>query len=409
MATPDRREPLLFMIGPRSSRKIFCAYCAILFAFYGCQEVTEVRGVDANTIRIGTWGPLTGPHAAWGDSLRGMKAYAEWINFQGGIHNRSLELYVKDDRFIPSRTIQAARTLVEKDRVFAVVGAIGTDTSRAGARVLREAKVPLFSPASAANWITETDADHVTTGYLSYRADGKALANLAVTELGHTRLAVLYQDDDLGNEGLRGIEQGGGHIVARESVLSSESDVSKAARRLLEAKPEAILIYTSPRQAILLGQFLASRATHPQLLTGFVLHDPRILQSAGDVWEGTITSAVSKRPDHLEDPSVKQFRTVLSQHAPNLHPNAIALLGISLMQPFTEALFRAGPNLDEARLQQSLSSLQDYRGGGPYWEGDGLGAPVDFSKGQRIGVRSVRFARAEQGAWVPFKDWSELR
>lgn len=381
----------------------------------GCKAPNDhPSGLTETTIRLGTYGPLTGPQAAWGDSLRGMKAYFEWLNAQGGIHGRKIELYVKDDGYNPARTVRAARTLVERDKVFAVVGGIGTATGRAAAPVFEQAKIPFFTPASGAKWFTDKEGPtNVYSVYLPYRQEGRAIAQLVAKRLHLRSVAVLYQDDDFGREGTLGVEEGaralGLQVVAKAPVVPSDTDVSLAVSQLLKANPQAIVLYTAPRQAILLGRYLLSRKKRPQLITSFVLNDPGVIARAGaDVWEGTITSVVSQLADDHEDPSVRQFRDILKKHAPTLRPGGFALSGFRFAQPLAEALDRAGPNLSAERLVGAIRSLQGYRGGGPYWTGEGLGAPVDFSSGTRLGVNAVRFARATRGRWEIFEDWMKL-
>jgi ABC-type branched-subunit amino acid transport system substrate-binding protein len=376
------------------------------------QEGSGVRGVEPEVIRVGTYGPLTGPQAAWGDALRGMKAYFRWINHQGGVHGRKLELYVKDDGYDPSRTPRVVRALVERDEVFAVVGGIGTAPGRAAAPLLERAGVPFFTPASGAQWFSSPEGpENVRTVYLPYHAEGRIIGDHVVRSLGLERVAVVHQDDDFGLEGKAGVkagvEEAGGALVASASVLPTDTDVSGAVGAVLEASPDALVLYLAPRQAVLVGRRLASEKTRPQLVTSFVLNDPGIIERAGrEVWEGTLSAAVSRLADE-DHPAVAQYETVLSDFAPSLAPGGFAMSGVRFAQPFVEALHRAGRDLTPARFYEALATLDDYAGGGPYWQGEGLGAPVDFTGGKKLGVDQVGFARAEGGEWVRVGDWRE--
>lgn len=387
------------------------------WAVAGCTDKTPeggVPGVDERTIRVGTYGPLTGPQAPWGDSLRAMKAYFLWINAQGGIHGRVLELYVKDDGYDPSRTPGAVRALVERDRVFAVLGGIGTAGGRAAAPLLDRAGVPFFTPASGARWFSSPEGpSNVRTVYLPYEAEGRIIGQHLVESLGHRRVAVLYQDDDFGTEGLAGVREGvdraGGALVASAPLLPSDTDVSGALDAVLDAAPDALVLYLAPRQAVLVGRGLAGKTKRPQLVTSFVLNDPGIIARAGpDIWEGTLTAAVSRLADE-DHPAVEQLRKVLKAHAPSLVAGGFAMSGVRFAQPFVEALERAGPSLTRASFFRALETLDGYRGGGPYWEGEGLGAPVTFAGKRRLGVDRLYFARATGGKWVPATEWISAR
>lgn len=338
-----------------------------------------------------------------------MKAYFEWINIQGGIHGRKIELYVKDDRYDPSRTPRVAKQLAEDDRVLAVVGGIGTAGNRAAAPVLASAGVPMFTPASGAAWFSGPESPATTrTVYLPYAAEGRLLGK-ALVERDLKRVAVLYQDDDFGHEGRDGLKEGltdaGGELIATAPLLPTDIDVSAAVSAVLKEAPEALVLYLAPRQAVLVGRNLAGREQRPQLVTSFVLADPGIIARAGaEVWEGTLTSVVSQLADDHEAPAVAQFRKIMADHAPGLRPGGFAMSGVRFAQPLVEALHRAGPNLTRESLLAAIDSLKDYRGGGPYWQGEGLGAPVDFGSG-KLGVDALRFARAQEGRWVAEGEW----
>ena len=390
-------------------RSLVLGFSAVL-GLVGCTARTPSSTKAETIIRVGTWGPLTGPQAAWGDSLRGMKAYFSWINAQGGIHGKTLQLYVKDDGYEPARTVAAVRTLIERDRVFAVLGGIGTAPGRAAAPMLERAQVPFFTPASGARWFSSPQGPkNVRTVYLPYEVEGQIIGAHVVTKLGHRRVAVIHQDDDFGAEGLAGVRAGTraaqGEVVSAASVLPTDTDVSGQVSAVLQHNPDALVLYVAPRQAVLIGRTLAGRESRPQLVTSFVLNDPGIIARAGaEVWEGTLTAAVSRLADE-DHPAVQQFRTIVQAHAPGLTPGGFAMSGFRFAQPFAEALYRAGPDLDPSAFEKALETLDNYRGGGPYWKGDGLGAPVTFKKGRRLGVDRVYFARAQNGRWVPEASW----
>ncbi len=394
---------------PRSSRAGVLASVALLAC---TANKDEAPGVDAEVIRVGTFGPLTGPQAAWGDSLRAMKAYFAWVSAEGGVHGRRIELYVKDDRYDPAETPAAVRGLIERDRVFAVVGGIGTATGRAAAPLLERAGVPFFTPASGAAWFSSDDGPSlVRTVYLPYRVEGRRIGAHLVG-LGLPRVAVLAQNDDFGGEGLDGVRAGveaaGGAWLGAARVLPSDTDVSGPLSTLLREGPDALVLYVAPRQAVLVGRALAGQPERPQLVTSFVLADPGIIERAGaEVWEGTLTSVVGRLPDE-DHPAVHQMRRVLAAHAPGLAPGGFATSGFRFAQPFVEALERAGPKLDRSRFLEALETLDGYTGGGPHWEGEGLGPPVDFRGGRRLGVDRIGFARARDGRFVLETPWTAV-
>ena len=87
----------------------------------GTQESVPVPGVTDTAIKIGTFQAMSGPVAIIGTSVaKGMQAYFEYINKQGGINGRKIELIIADDQFNPAKTVVETRRLVENDGVFAM-------------------------------------------------------------------------------------------------------------------------------------------------------------------------------------------------------------------------------------------------------------------------------------------------
>lgn len=341
-----------------------------------------------------------------------MKAYFAWLNARGGIHGRALSLYVKDDRYDPARTPDVVRTLVRTDRVFAVVGALGRAQGQVAAPLLARAGVPFFTPASGGSWFSSEAAPaRLRTVYLPYAIEGRLLARAAVRRLGLGRVAVLHRPDVFA-DGLTGVraelERLGRPLVAAEA-LEEDEDPKDDLSKILEADPDALVLYLDPSQAVRVGRALAPLEARPQLLTSFVLSAPSVITRAGpEVWEGTLTAMVGKLADDVDDPAVRLYRRILADHAPGLSPRGFAMSGVRFAQPFVEALERAGPDLDRVGWLRALDGLEDYRGGGPYWPGEGLGPPVDFGGSERLGVRSIRLARARDGRWVHETDWLSL-
>ena len=95
-------------------------------------------GVTDTSIKVGSWGPLSGPAAPWSTVLKGMEAYFSHINASGGINGRKIEFIYRDDQYNPSKTPAVVRELVEKENVFAIVGGTGKYLGVTGSYVARQ-------------------------------------------------------------------------------------------------------------------------------------------------------------------------------------------------------------------------------------------------------------------------------
>jgi len=106
-------------------------------------------GVTREVVRVGAALPLTGAHAAVGESIREtLAAYFAQVNERGGAYGRRFELVVEDSRGEPAATLEATRRLVESRRVFALVGSFEAGGAAAVNEFLQKAEIPLVGPVT---------------------------------------------------------------------------------------------------------------------------------------------------------------------------------------------------------------------------------------------------------------------
>lgn len=374
---------------------------------------SEAPGVTATTIKIGSWGPLSGPAAAWSSVLYGMNAYFAYVNDRGGIHGRHVEFVFRDDQYSAAKTPGVARELVEKENVFAIVGGVGTAGGRAVADYLEEKGVPFFTPSSGDRYWTEPGKRNVYTVFPRYTTEGEILGRYIRTELRARTVTVLEQDDDFGRQGVEGLERGlgaqeGTRLVQRVSCLPTDTDLGGQVSRIIEAGADVLVIYAAPKQAVMAVKMLAAQKRKPQIVTSFVLSDPMMLELAGDAWDGTISSSVFKLLDE-DDPSVRLYREVFERYGGGKFPaGTFTMAGFAFAMPFVEALDRAGRDLTREKLYRSLDELDSWNGGGPHWKGGGLSGPITFRGGRRLGLDRIFLIKAVDGKWVKVTDWLEL-
>lgn len=376
-------------------------------------EALAVQGVTDTTIKIGSYGPLSGPAAAWGVVLRSMDAYFQHINASGGIHGRKIEFVYRDDQYSPAKTPGVVRELVEKEQVFAVVGGIGTANGRAVADYLEQKNIPFFTPATGDEFFSSGEKKNIYTVYPRYRTEGRILGEYIGKELRSLKVGVLYQDDDFGAQGADGLAAGlekfGGKIAVKVSCLPTDTDLSGQVSQIASNAPEVLVIFTAPRQAIMAVKQLHAMKKKPHVLTSFVLGDPMMFELAGkDVWEGTITSAATKLSSS-DEPQIAEYREIIEKYGEGKLPAGnFTLAGFAFAVPFVEALERAGKDLTPKKVYAALESMKAWDGAGPHLTGTGFGPPITFAADDRLGVDRVFLARAEDGKWVKATDWIGL-
>ncbi len=392
-----------------SRRSRFAGVTAVLLisasAGLSCAEPDEggVRGVTDDTIVIGTWSPLTGPAALWGAVGRGARTYFDMINEEGGIHGRKIEFILKDDAFQPSRTVAAVREMVERDRVFAVVAGVGTASTRAVLDYLTEHEVVMVSPATGATFWAYPTRKYVFAQYTPYLDEAAVLVDYAVNELGKTKIAVIYQNDDFGGSGLVGarlaLEKYGLSIVEAVSVEVPDTDLNSHAVRLREAGADAGIMWLTPRHATIIVGAIGRLGYEPQWLVSSVLSDTELLYDLTEGgWAGVIFAAIGQlaNSDH---PLTTKYREAAARLAPDERPSEFLFAGFRYSEPLVEGLRRAGRDLTTESLIEALETLDGWEGSGP---------PITYGPDQRQGTRAMFLARTvEGGTAVKLTDWIE--
>ena len=177
-------------------------------------------GITADTIVFGQAAVLEGPASALGTGMRtGLQAAFEEINSKGGVHGRKLKLTSVNDGYEPDRAITATKKLIEEDKVFALVGAVGTPTSAAAQPIATAAKVPFIGAFTGAGFLRNPKLDNVINIRASYGAETEAWVRHLTEDLKVSKIAIFYQDDAFGRAGLDGTKRA---LTRRNMELAAE-------------------------------------------------------------------------------------------------------------------------------------------------------------------------------------------
>src|ERR1700682_1467626 len=178
------------------------------------QKKYDVGATDAE-IKLGNIVPYSGPASAFGSVGKVQAGFFKMINEQGGINGRKINYISYDDAYSPAKTVEQVRKLVENDEVLAMFAVLGTASNSAIQKYLNGKKVPqLFVVSGATRW-NEPKKFPWTMGYLpSYQAEARIYAEYILKERPAGKIAVLYQNDDLGKDYLKGLHDGLGRLCA---------------------------------------------------------------------------------------------------------------------------------------------------------------------------------------------------
>lgn len=366
-------------------------------------QATE-RGVTPTEIVLGSTMPTSGPAAFWGVPISGaMDAWFKTINDQGGIHGRRLRLVVKDDGYLPPRAVANTRELVERDGVFALLSSLGTANVFATRDFVIESQTVWITPlASADIWAGFRKKKYLFQTYPSYVEEGIYITKYATQHLKMKSVAVFYQNDLYGQQGVLGIKRGleqvkTGKLAGAFSYEVTDAEVTAQAQKLRESNADTVVLYATPRHGALIVREMAKIGYRPTLISSFTLADPAMFQLAGEAWNDVYLTSYFPLPG-TGDSRVENVLATLARVNPALARNPFnAVAAVGFVEAFLEGLKRAGPALTKDRLVSSMETLKN-------WDGE-IMRGVTFGPDRHQGTNRFFMAKTERGQFKKLSDW----
>lgn len=359
-------------------------------------------GFDEKEIRIGQWGPQTGPAAPWGAVARGTKLYFDMINEEGGIHGRTIRYFIRDDQYNPSQTMAAVRDLVDRQGIFAVVGGVGTACGVAVQDYLKQRQIIWVGVTSGAREFH--DNPWLWNIWPAYFDEGSLLAKYAVEKKGLKKIAVIYQNDDWGLDTLEGVkarlQKHKIDLLAAIPVEPVERDLSSQIARLKATGAEAVIAVLAPTQAAISLRTAVSVGFRPQWLFSYNLSDYALMNHITDgLWgrEGVITGAFTENPfsDH---PLVKKYREAAARLTPQERWGLNYMGGFVVAEPFVVALKNVGRNLSKEAVVKALDSTTNFKGVGP--------GPITWRQGNHLPPKQIQIWQCgPKGEVIVLQSW----
>ncbi|HZY31565.1 MAG TPA: ABC transporter substrate-binding protein [Candidatus Methylomirabilis sp.] len=358
-------------------------------------------GVTNTTIALGTYQPLSGPLAPYAVLGRTIEAYFKMVNDRGGIHGRKIDLLIRDDGYNPANTRVVVKELVERDKVFAFVGGLGTPTGLAVMDYLNEHKVPHVSPASGySGWATPPKR-YLFAQSTNYAVESRLLTKYAAEQLKAKKIAVFYQNDPFGKEGLDGVtdmaKRMGPAPIATVSYERTDTDYASHAIKLLRSEADTVLLWSSSKPTAALLKEAAKIGYKPKWVSSLVNLDPVMFKLAGETWEGAI---VASSYTLYNSPEAEPYREFMKKYLPNERIGGFSVGGYAMAEIMAEALRRAGPDLTREKLVKALETFKN-------WSGV-MTHNITWGPDKRQGQNSIFFTKAEKGEFVRISGWITL-
>jgi len=375
----------------------------IAAALFAGAAFAQGQGVTKNEIVIGSMQDLSGPIVAFSKQLKnGMEMRVEEINAQGGIHGRKLKLVIEDHGYDPKKAVLGAQKLVQKDRIFAMVGTIGTPTSLASMPILFEKNVPHLFPLTAARDMYEPLHRLKYSIAATYFDQMRAGVKYMVKNKGYKTVCTLYQDDDFGLEVMRGAEAGlkeiGMALAEKTTYKRGATDFSSQVARMKNANCDLVVLGTIIRETIItigtarkLGwgvEFMGSSASYTDL----------IHKLGGPAMNGFYSTNSVNNP-YMDDASrnVREWASRYKQKYKE-DPAVFSVYGYQVIDLFIQIADKTGPKLNVDTFINTLENFTSPR--------DMFGADaMSFSRTKHLGSNRARLSQIIGGKWTPITDY----
>lgn len=348
---------------------------------------------EEKQIKIGFFGPLTGPTATAGQALRnGAVIAVEEVNEKGGLLGLPLSLVEYDDRSSPEQAVKAVNKMVQLDGVVAAVGSLHSGNILAAAPVLERTRTPTLGAGTSPSWLEQ--------GYrYLFRAvgdSGLSVKHLAIyaSSAGLRRIAIIHGNDEYGTSGANGFRQAaavmGLEIVTQESFTHGDRDFTGQFARIFHQDPDAVLIWAlgddlgavtqQLRQAGFAGPILGSE--------GYTM--PQVLGIAGNATDNVFFAAQYLIPEDLNEAQDDVMRNFLRHYLDrfgNMPASDNAYRGYDAVKIIAEGIRRSG-SLNGEKIRNAIENLVGFRG---------IAGEFTFKGHEGEGIHQMKIFRIENG------------
>lgn len=401
-----------------ATRLIFLVILLSCSGLAGCQDEAiqvpippVVLNVDDKEVVFGSSLALQG-HAGYlgQETIKGAMCYLRHVNEKGGVHGRAIRLITRDDSYDPPKCLSNTQRFIIEDKVFGLFCYVGTPTTVKILPLVEEAQIPLLGMFTGANALREPFLPYVINVRASYYQETGTAVNHMVRGLGLSRIAVFYQYDAFGFDGLTGTELAlklyNLEPVARGSYVRGTHDIKEGLEKIMESKAQAVvMIGTSDPCANFIRGSLQNGFSPIFYMVSFVgaRELSRNLMDTDTSGVNIIMSQVVPPPKTKDGEiaqSAAEFTRLLELYYPGEEPNFVGFEGYINAKVLTEGLEMAGKDLTRQAFLQAINSMNDFS----------LGPDVrlSFSSTDHQGMDTVYFTRLQHNRFTLLADWTEL-
>jgi ABC-type branched-subunit amino acid transport system substrate-binding protein len=392
-------------------RGVLAGAAALSTPFIRSARADNAIGVTDKEILFGQTMPYSGPASSYGTIGKSSDAYFKMINDKGGINGRMLRFLSLDDGYLPPKTVELTRRLIEEDKVAFLFNPLGTPTNNATRKYINSKKVPHLFLATGATQFGDREHYPWTIGWQpTYQTEGHIYARHILDKYADAKVAVLYQGDDSGRDYFKGIKDGLGDkaekmIVATASYEVSDPTVDSQILTLRESGADVFFMTGIPKFNAMGIRKVFDIGWKPRLFaissTGSSVASA-IIPAGADKATGVVTTSYLKDPTDKQwatDPGFIEWKAWLEKYYPGADPLDVNnVYGYSTAQTMVQTLKQCGNDLSRENIMKQATNLNFVP---PMLQ---PGVKVTTGPEDYYPLKQMRLVRFDGTAWVPFGD-----
>ena len=379
---------------------------AASLALASTAAMAQSQGVSKNELVLGSIQDLSGPLAGFGKQVRfGMMLRVDEANEQGGINSRKIKLLVEDSGYEPRRAVLAAQKLVNQDKIFAMVGHIGTAQNMAAMPVQFQKNVINFFPVTAAREMYEPFHKLKYSFAATYYDQMRVAVPKLAKEKNAKKVCTMYQDDEFGLEVFRGAEAGlkaaGMQFAEVTTYKRGATDFSSQMQKLASSQCDLVVMGTIIRETI--GGIATARRLgfNPTFIGSSAAYTDLIHKLGGPAMNGFYATMTVQNPYTDEASQPIRFWANKYKTKFNEDPTVFSVYGYSLVDSFLRAAGKAGTNLTTESFIKAMDTMvipPDIFGS----------SEMTFSPTKRLGSDATRLSQLQDNRWKVVSEYFKV-
>lgn len=375
---------------------------------YSCEDTVDSRvaisrtsGITHDQILVGSSLALGG-HAGYlgTQTLHGATAYLNHVNDNGGIHGRKIKVIAYDDGYDPPLCVANTQKLIVQDKVFCLFGYVGTPTTVKIVPLVEDARIPIVGMFTGANALREPLKRYLINVRASYYQETGAAVKHLIEKIKLSKIAVFYQYDAYGFDGLRGTEIAlktyGLVPVATGSYIRGTLDVEEGLEKIMAKGAQAVVMIGTYEPCAKFIRLARSKGFDSVFYNVSFVGADELARILGHTDEQIVVTQVVPPPEVFETDKAlwgtKEYIDLLKKYYPKDRPNFVSLEGYINAKVLVEGLKRAGRDLDRETFIDAIETIRQLD--------LGIANPLSFNSRDHQGLERVYFTYLKNGKFV---------